>query len=85
VPHITNQPPLAYPGAYAAYVETLPLAPMEEGRVLLTNKVTPGLVGWPADIYQVTRELQLSFTCWAYVISVRWTASDRDVRLVIII
>ena len=57
--------------------------PMGEGRVLLTNKVTPGLVGWAGPTFTRLHQGASSVCMWAYVMNVCWTAIDRDARLVI--
>ena len=57
--------------------------PMGEGRVLLSNKVTLGLVGWAGPTFTRLHWGAGSVHMWAYVMNAHWTASDRDVRWVI--
>ena len=56
---------------------------MGEARVLLSNKVTPGLVGWASLTFTRLHQGANSVHMQAYVMNVCWTASDRDMRLVI--
>ena len=56
---------------------------MGEGRVLLTNKVTLGLVMWAGPTFTGLHQGASSVCMWAYVMNAHWTASDRDARLVI--
>src|SRR5882724_5728083 len=84
--------PQLTPGTYAAAVHALNTAallrlcdqpPMGEGRVLLSNKVTLGLVRWAGPTFTGLHQGAGSVHMWAYVMSVHWTAGDRDARLVI--
>ena len=79
-------------GAYAAAVCALNTAtilrlhnwpPMGEGRVLLSNKVTLGLVRWASLTFTGLHQGASSVCMQDYVMNEHWTASDRDVRLVI--
>ena len=92
VPYITNQAPSAYSGhlcccsvcpQYCCHIETPQSAPMGRGRVLLTIKVTPGLVGWASPTFTGLHQGAGSVCMWAYVMNACWTAGDRDTRLVI--
>jgi len=53
------------------------------GGFRLSNKVTPGLVGWAGLTFTRLHWGAGSVHMWAYVMNVHWTAGDRDVRLVI--
>ena len=53
------------------------------GRVLLTNKVTPGLVRWAGLTFTGLHRGAGSVRMQAYVMNVHWTASDKDVRLLV--
>jgi len=78
-------------GAYAATVYALNTTsilrlcdqPPMGGRVPQTNKVTPGLVRWAGLTFTRLHQGAGSVHMQAYVMNSCWTASDRDVRLVI--
>src|SRR5882724_9626774 len=81
-------------GTYAATLHALNTAailrlcdqpPIGEGRVLLSNKVTLGLVGWASLTFTRLHWGASSVHMQAYVMNVCWTAVDRDARLVIIV
>jgi len=55
-----------------------------EGRVLLSNKVTLGLVSWAGPTFTELHWGAGSVHMWDYVMNAHWTAGDRDARLVII-
>jgi len=52
---------------------------MGEGRVFLSNKVTPGLVRWASPTFTRLHQGAGSVRMWAYVMNVHWTASDSKV------
>ena len=81
VPYITNQAPLAYSGPLCCHIETPQLAPNGEGRVLLTNKMTLGLVGWAGPTFTGLHQGAGSVRMWAYVMSARWTAGFRSTQI----
>ena len=91
VPYITNQAPLAYSRHLCccsvclntAAILRLHNRPPMGGGFLLTNKVTLGLVGWAGLTFTGLHWGDGSVCMQAYVMSACWTASDRDVRLVI--
>src|SRR5882724_1047797 len=90
-PTLQIRHPQLTPGAYAATVCALNTTilrlcdwpPMGEGRVLLSNKVTPGLVGWAGLTFTGLHRGASSVCMWDYVMNACWTAGDRDARLVI--
>src|SRR5882724_3638872 len=88
-PTLQIRHPWLTPGTYAATVHALNTAtilrlhnqpPMG---VLLSNKVTPGLVGWAGLTFTRLHQRASSVCMWAYVMNACWTAGDRDARLVI--
>src|SRR5882724_2124409 len=89
-PYITNQAPSAYSGHLCCHsacsqsrchIETL-IGP-QWGRVLLTIKVTLGLVRWASLTFTWIHRGAGSVCIQAYLMNTCWTAGDRDVRLVI--
>src|SRR5882724_644874 len=77
-------------GTYAGVVHALNTATIlrlhdqpQWGRFLLTNKVMLGLVGWAGPTFTGLHQGAGLVRMQAYVMSAHWTASDRNVRLVI--
>src|SRR5882724_8309102 len=78
-PTLQIRHPQLTPGTYASAVHSLNTTailrlhnqpPMGEGRVLLSNKVTPGLVRWAGSVHM-----------WAYVMNVCWTAGGMGCKV----
>src|SRR5882724_10645333 len=82
-PTLQIRHPWLTPGTYAATVHSLNTTailrlfnqpPMGEGRVLLSNKVTLGLVRWAGLTLTRLHQGAGSVCMWAYIINVHWTA-----------